>query len=203
MQAGPAGMATPMLPRRSATRFLLGPLLAVLLALAAVGCGKSSSSSSASRSGPSSSAAGSSPGSGTSGACAAVGSKHVPTARFVLHAGLAFGAFHHFIYTPYRAGQLSSGAPHRVISLAKAGAAALFTYHELKVAKSDAEASPTLCHLVSPINSLENRLSSLGGQVGSGNLGAVSGANSSIGSIEQQSGTQVAPIQEQVPASVG
>jgi hypothetical protein len=48
-------------------------------------------------------------------------------------------AFKHFVYDPFKVGTFNSGAPGRVKSLAIAGAAALFAYNQLKVAKCFAE----------------------------------------------------------------
>ncbi len=105
-------------------------LLVVMLALAAAGCGSSTSSS------PSGAAGGSSGGTAT---------HHVTLAKtkFVLHAGLAFGAFHHFIYKPFKAGGLHG------FGLIKAGLAGLFAYHEIKLALLDAQSSPLLSRLLS------------------------------------------------------
>src|SRR4030088_2328381 len=63
-----------------------------------------------------------------------VSSQTVPNVHFaktkvVLHMGLAFGAFHRYIYKPLRAGAFKSGAAGRVKALLKAGAAALFAVH--------------------------------------------------------------------------
>src|SRR5215472_5345536 len=44
-------------------------------------------------------------------ACSKVGTKHLAKTRFLLHAGLAIGAFRHFVYVPFKAGKFSSGAP--------------------------------------------------------------------------------------------
>jgi hypothetical protein len=43
---------------------------------------------------------------------------HFAKTKFVLHAGLAFGAIHRYIYKPLRAGALRSGTPGRVKVLA-------------------------------------------------------------------------------------
>ena len=68
---------------------LLSVVLAVAV-LAAAGCGSSSSSSTN--------------GSSTTATAGAVSS----TARFILHAGLAFGAFHRYIYKPLKSGALKN-----------------------------------------------------------------------------------------------
>ena len=76
-------------------------VLLVMVALATAGCGSSSSSTSSSAAGASSSA------STSTSSTPNVG--RLPTAKFVLHAGLAFGAFHHWIYKPFKAGAFSGG----------------------------------------------------------------------------------------------
>ena len=54
--------------------------------------------------------------------------------KFVLHSGLAFGAFHRYIYKPFKEGKFRSGAPGRRRTFVKAGLAGAFAYHELRVA---------------------------------------------------------------------
>lgn len=71
------------------------PVLLVLLALTVAGCGSSSSSDSAASTSAAKTTTASSP-------------THLATAKFVLHAGLAFGAFHRYIYKPLRAGAFTS-----------------------------------------------------------------------------------------------
>ena len=72
---------------------LLACLLAACLALVA-GCGSSNQNTAAG-------------GQTTS----AQSTTHFAKTKFVLHAGLAFGAIHRYIYKPLRAGALHSGAP--------------------------------------------------------------------------------------------
>lgn len=107
-----------------------GTLLLVTLALAAAGCGSSSSSNS------SSAAAAGTSGSTSTSSTPNVG--RLPTVKFVLHAGLAFGAFHRYIYKPFKAGDFSGGILKHKLTLVKAGLAGLFAYHELKLALKDA-----------------------------------------------------------------
>ena len=99
-----------------------GPLIAVLgvtLALVLAGCGSSSSSSSA---GASSSAAPAAA-SGTT-----TNTVKLAKTKFVLHAGLAFGAFHRWIYKPVKAGYLAHPLNHK-LALVKGGVAAAFVLH--------------------------------------------------------------------------
>ena len=76
--------------------------------------------------------------------------------RFAFHLGLAYFAFHHFVYKPYRAGSFKAGAAHRTASIVKAGAALLITYHELKKAYDIAKGSKSglLQGLVKPLSGL-------------------------------------------------
>ena len=137
--------------------------------------------------------------------CSQVGTKHLAKTRFLLHAGLGIGAFKHYVYDPFKAGKFNSGAPGRVKSLAIAGAATLFAYHQLKVAKGFAESDKTLCKLVAPIDQLTARLSSLGSGLKSGKLDEA-GINSTAQNIASVKGSATklgAPITEQVPTSAG
>jgi hypothetical protein len=78
--------------------------------------------------------------------------------RFAFHLGLAYFAFHHFVYNPYKAGSFKAGASHRTTSILKAGAALLVTYHELKVAYGIAKDSNSgvLHALIKPMTGLIN-----------------------------------------------
>ena len=82
--------------------------------------------------------------------CGSSGHVHFAKTKFVLHAGLAFGAFHRYIYKPYKAGDFTPVSSHK-LTIVKAGAAGLFAYHEIKIALVDAQSSPTLSKLVSPL----------------------------------------------------
>jgi hypothetical protein len=165
-------------------------LVLVLVAFAAAGCGSSSSASSSA----------SSAGAGSS--TASVG--HLPTAKFVLHAGLAFGAFHRYIYKPFKAGSFTNGSffKHK-LALAKAGLAGLFAYHELKLALADARASPTLSKLLTPVNALAAKLSALGSSLKSGHLdpSSVESANSDITSLDGQAQRAGASVVSQTPSA--
>lgn len=173
-------------------------LIVLALGLVGAGCGSSSSSSASGGSGaaPSSQAAGGSGSGGTK-------TTHFAKTKFVLHMGLAFGAFHHWIYKPVKAGDLRHPLSHKV-ALIKAGLAAAFVYHELKLALGDAQSSPTLSKLVAPITALQNRIHGLGPGLrsGSANSAEVDQANSSIGSIKSDSASAGQPINEQVPSSL-
>ena len=168
-------------------------LVAVLsvLAFTAVGCGSSNSSSSGAAAAPA-----------ASGNTSTTTTTHLAKTKFVLHAGLAFGAFHRWIYKPAKAGELSHPLEHKFTTL-KTALAAAFVYHELKLALADAQASPTLSKLVSPITDLQNKLHGLAGSVKSGgaSAGDVAGLDSTVSSIKGLAASAGQPITEQTPAT--
>src|SRR3954464_14124626 len=87
---------------------------------------------------------------------------HFAKTKFLLHTGLAFGAFHRYILKPYRAGAFQKGAPGRTKALVKASAAGLFAYHQLKVARTDAVCDgPRLRGLADSLTSALNAMNSL------------------------------------------
>jgi hypothetical protein len=179
-----------LIPTRepSAARFLRGratPLLiALVLALTCAsvlgGCGSASSG-----------------GSGTPHV-------HFAKTKFLLHAGLAFGAFHRYIDKPYRAGGFTPVSTHKV-AIVKAGVAGLFAYHEIKIALVDAQSSSTLSKLVSPITALETKLHSLATGLHSGKLdgSAITSANSSVSTLGAKSAGSGATIKDLATSSLG
>lgn len=128
--------------------------------------------------------------------------------KFAFHAGLAFFAFHHYVYNRYKKHEFDAGAHFRKIHLVEAGIALLFTYHELKVALADANGSnsPVLHKLVSPLNAL---IAKYNGAVGRVNSGNVSGTdfqtlNSSTSAFSNQSshaGYQITDVPVTVPGA--
>jgi hypothetical protein len=140
----------------------------------------------------------------TAVACAQVGTKKLAKTRFLLHAGLGIGAFRHYVYTPFKAGKFNSGTKGRVKAMAIAGAAALFTLHQLKVAKGFAESDKTLCKLVAPIDKLTASLPSLGSGLKSGKLdsGGINSTATNVASLKGSATKLGAPITERVPASI-
>jgi len=164
-------------------------LIAVLvcLSLAIAGCGSSSSSS-----------AGQAP----AGSGGTTSTTKFAKTKFVLHAGLAFGAFHRWIYKPAKAGTLTHPLQHP-LTAAKAALAAAFVYHEVKLALADAQADPTLSKLVAPVTALQDKFHALAGSVKSGGVSSadVSGLASTISSIKDQAASAGQSITEQTPAT--
>jgi hypothetical protein len=170
-------------------RLAIGALL-VALALAASACGSSSKSSSTT--------------SAAAPATSATSTNGVKLAKtkFALHAGLAFGAFHRWIYKPLKAGDFAHPLSHKA-ALVKAGLAGAFTYHELGLALHDAQSDPTLSKLVAPITDLQNKINGTTSSLKSGHAdpAQIEDVNGSIGSIHTQAASAGQPITEQVPSS--
>jgi hypothetical protein len=118
------------------------------------------------------------------------------TAKFLLHAGLAYYVFDHYIWKPYKAGDLH-GFTHK-LTIIKAGLAALFVYHEAKLMITDVKGSKVLSFLATPITALVAKLSSLKSDVTGGHFNSVNSVQSSLGSIKQQSNGKGIHIKELV-----
>ena len=159
---------------------------AAVLALAGCGSGSSTSSSA---------------GSATSSA-AATSSTSLPTAKFVLHAGLAFGAFHHWIYNPIKAGALKHPFSHK-LALIKAGLAALFVTHELRLAVADAKASKVLRPVVAPLTAAADKLAGLKSSIVGGSVSpsTLDGVNSQLSQAGQSATSAGQSIKESIPSA--
>jgi hypothetical protein len=109
--------------------------------------------------------------------------------RFVLHLGVAWFAFHHWVLKPYQKGAFKSGASGRVKNMIKGGVALLFTVHEVLVARDIANksSSKTLHVLVVPLNALAALFTKTGSELKKGVLSVgditnLSHSTSAIGS---------------------
>ncbi|HWC87290.1 MAG TPA: hypothetical protein VG388_12190 [Solirubrobacteraceae bacterium] len=156
-------------------------LAAAVLALAGCGSSKTTTSSAGGSTGPS--------------------ATHVRFAKtkFALHAGLAFGTFHHFIYAPFKAGDFSHPFSHKLTVL-KALAAGLFVKHEVSLALTDARASKLLSHVVAPITALGAGLAAIRGSIAGHhpNAHAITSANTDVAAAEFNSSSAGQPIKEMV-----
>ncbi len=129
--------------------------------------------------------------------CPATSTTAFAKTKFVGHAGLAFGAFHRYLWKPYRAGTFGRGASGRVTAFVKGGLAALFVKREVRLADEDAKADPTLCRAIAaPLATIGNDVTSAVDELRSGNAAGVNGVDSAISSVESSSGTQGTPITE-------
>jgi len=178
---------------RSMRSFSLVLIVAACLAAGGLaGCGSSSSSSSASSSGASSS----------SGAATSTSSGiHLAKTKFLLHAGLGFGAFHRYIYKPFKAGDFSHPLSHK-LTLVKAGLAALYVKREIRLAAQDVHASPTLSKLFSPLTAVADQIGALTGKIKRGNVSSsdIDGTQSRLQSIRSTAASKGQMIQDKAPA---
>jgi hypothetical protein len=132
----------------------------------------------------------------------AAGTVHLAKTKFVLHAGLAFGAFHRYIYKPIRSGKFASaGRLRKTVILVKAAAAAAFAYHELKLADKDAHASRLLSKLVAPIDALAARVRALGARLRGRQFaaGEVQQVNGEISTVSSESSAAGAVVKDVTP----
>ena len=167
--------------RRSA---VLLAVIGVIAALGLSGCGSKSSTS---------------PSASTTPAT----TTHFAKTKFVFHAGLAFGAFHHFVYLPIKAGDLSHPFEHK-LTILKMGLAGAFVYHEVKLAAQDVQSSKILSTLFSPLTLLAAKIKALGAAIGAGHASSASaatGVNSDISSVESSASAKGQSITEQLPSS--
>ncbi len=166
-------------------RKLLALLLAAVLAAGlAAGCGSSGSARS-------------------SASTQSTASVQLAKTKFALHAGLAFGAFHRYIYKPFKAGQLSGGVFHNPAAKLKALVAASFAYHEVRLALDDARASPTLSRVLAPLLALQDRLKTLHAGLHAGDISQVAPANSALNSVGGLAGAAGQPISDQPTPTLG
>jgi hypothetical protein len=120
--------------------------------------------------------------SATPHACPTHATRKFAKTRFITSAGLAAGAFKRYIYSPYRKGTFKSGAKGQKRSIVKAAAAGLFALDQLRRAKANAEADPTLCKvLAGPLENLTATMKNMVGKLRRGEIdpstiGAASGA---------------------------
>lgn len=126
---------------------------------------------------------------------------HFAKTKFALHMGLAFGAFHRYISRPLRAGAFGAGAPHRLRAIVKAGAAALFTVHELRMAREDALADDRLRPLAERVERLLHDLTHLGAALKGGSLdpGAILSSAGAVTALGSASGALGATVKEVAP----
>ena len=114
--------------------------------------------------------------------------------KFVLHAGIAYYVFDHYIWKPFKAGDLH-GFTH-AFTIAKAAIAALFVYHEVKLMAEDVKGSKLLTFLTAPIAAVIAKLESLKSAITGGNLSAIGTVDSGLGSIQQQASKKGVLIKE-------
>lgn len=116
--------------------------------------------------------------------CPATSTRRFAKTRFVTNAGLAAGAFHRYIYRPFRAGAFKSGTHGQKKSIVKASLAGVFALDQLRRAKNNVQADPRLCRTLSaPISRLSNSIRGLTDNMKHGNADATQMA-STRGALE-------------------
>jgi hypothetical protein len=120
--------------------------------------------------------------SATPQACPTAQTRKLAKTRFVANAGLAAGAFKRYIYTPYRQGSFKSGAKGQKRAIVKAAAAGLFSLDQLRRARTNVQADPGLCKVLSaPLRHLSTTMKGMvdklkRGEIDPATIGAASGA---------------------------
>jgi len=155
-----------------------------LVMFLAVGC-KSSTSSTAAGGAPavSSSSVSAAP-SAAATACPSQASGFAKT-KFVAHAALGFGAFHRYIYKPYRAGTFRSGAHGRLIAFAKAALAALFIKREIRLSAAAAQNSPALCKIIlTPLRTVSETIQAAVTKLEGGDVSGISAVQNAVSQAE-------------------
>jgi hypothetical protein len=125
-------------------------------------------------------------------------------ARFVLHTGLALGAFKRWIYDPWKAGTFSQGAEGRKKALAKAGLAGVFALTQLKEARDAALSDDQLRGLGDKLSSTIGLVSAFipgleNGKISTVQIIALAGAFAGIKSLAAKDGAPVKPIISKIP----
>jgi hypothetical protein len=124
--------------------------------------------------------------------------------KFVAHAALGFGAFHRYIYKPYRAGTFKSGAHGRLRAFIKATLAALFIKREIRLAGLAAQKSPTLCKLiVSPLRTVSETVQAAVSKLKDGDASGIGAVQNAISQVKSHASSQGAGITDNQNAPLG
>ncbi len=180
-------------------RLLLLALSLSLVVFLAVGC-KSSATNAAAGNSSATSASTSSTSAASptvaATACPAQASDFAKT-KFLTHAALGFGAFHRYIYKPYRAGTFRSGAHGRLTAFIKAGLAALFIKREIRLAAAAAQNSPALCKLIlAPLRTVSETIQADVDKLKGGDASGISAVQGAVSQVESSASNQGASIAE-------
>lgn len=138
-------------------------------------------------------------------ACPTANTTSFAKTKLVLHAGLAFGAFHRYLYKPFRAGTFTSGSTlHRTLVIGKAGASALFIKREIRLSIEDVKANPTLCKAIAaPLRTLEASVGDAITKLKHGDTSGLEQANTAVAAIEGQAKSAGLSLPEDANAKIG
>ncbi len=125
--------------------------------------------------------------------CASAGTRKIPKTRLLADLALTYGAFHRYLYNPYKAGSFHKGTNGRTKAIIKAGLASAAIIKLLSNARKNAAADPTLCKFVPSIAGIEASLGSLAGKI-KGGTATSSDVDSTSGMFDQlKNGTGFTP----------
>lgn len=117
--------------------------------------------------------------------------------KFVAHSGLAFGAFHRWLWKPLQAGTFKKGTKGRITGFVKGGLAALFVKREIRLATTDVQADPTLCKaIIAPLDKIGDTVQAAFDKLKGGDTSGITDLNSSISAVESTSQHDGVAIQE-------
>ncbi len=180
-------------------RLLILVLSLSLVVFLVVGCKSSATGATASSTSATSASTSSTSGAGptvAATACPAQASGFAKT-KFVTHAALGFGAFHRYIYKPYRSGTFRSGAPGRLGAFIKAALAALFIKREIRLAGAAAQSSPALCKLVlSPLRTVSETVQAAVDKLKGGDASGIGAVQNAVSQVESGASSQGASLAE-------
>ncbi len=109
--------------------------------------------------------------------------KHFRTPKFLLHAGLGFGAFHTFIWAPAHDGKFATSPS----AVSEAAAAATFAASQLKQAAGYARRNPAERSLFPALTVVADKVEALRATIvgPTSSLAAIEAVNQSLGRINQ------------------
>jgi hypothetical protein len=142
--------------------------LMILLGGATACSSSSSSTQAATPASQTASSAVTSTASPSAASCASVGTRKIPKTRLLADLALTYGAFHRYLYKPYKAGAFRKGADGRIKAIIKAGLATAVIVKLLSNAKENAAADPTLCKYVPTMDNIKASLSTLADKIKGG-----------------------------------
>jgi hypothetical protein len=125
----------------------------------------------------------------TSDGCPTSATKKFAKTRFAADAAIAFGAFHRYIWKPYKAQAFKTGDKINKGAVVKAGVAAAVAVNRLNAARKLVTADPSLCKaLKQPVDKLSASLSGLVNKLKSGdfNPSEIDSVSSAIDSVKSE-----------------
>lgn len=182
------------------------PLVAVLIALSVLltACGGKTATGTTGTGPLPQVSAPAQPQSGTASVAAAAGApcpdsnaKNFAKTRFVLHTAEGFGAFHRYLYKPYKAGSFTKGSSGRISAFVKAGAAALFIKRQVRLASENVKANPTLCRAIAaPLAKVGDEISGAVTKLKGGDASGIEDAQKSIENIKSAAASNGVVVKE-------